>query len=187
MRDLESSPDGRSRIVGRAEHEERPKGAFTFEPGVGDTVESDAARVNQGALSGCTSQPLSESQHSLLGAPLQAGGDIREPLEPGRFIRAAPRSKQRLETAHIPGTKPRQNGVDQKRRPVLPARSSIGMDEAKEPIEFGFEVLWVTISGQAHDLAGIEFREAEINGHPLPEHSDRVRVCNFLNLFETFR
>ena len=62
-----------------------------------------------------------------------------------------------------------------------PSRSTI----RKEPIVRGGESPGVSIRGQAHDLACIEFREAEINRHPLPEHADRLRICNFLDLLET--
>ena len=185
VRDVESGPDGRSGIVGRAEDEERAKWAFAFEPGVGDTVEGNPAGVDEVALSGRTSQSSRESQDGLLGAPLQAGGDVREPLELGRIIGSTSRSEERLQATHIPGAKPCQDRIDQEWRPVLPARSSVTIDDAEETIILGGETPWVSIGGQAHDLAGIEFREAEIDGHPLPEHPDRVRVGDFLDLLET--
>ena len=139
VRDVESGPDRRSGIVGRAEDEERAKRAFAFEPGVGDTVEGDPSGVDQVALSGRASQPSRESQDGLLGAPLQAGGDVREPRELGRIIGRASRAEERLEATHIAGAKPCQHGVDRERRPICrldpPSRST----NREEPIILGGE------------------------------------------------
>ena len=132
VRDVESGPDGRSGIVGRAEDEERAKRAFALEPGVGDTVEGNPSGVDQVALSGRASQPSRESQDGLLGAPLQAGGDVREPLELGRihreyvWARRATRGHAHRWREAVPGP-----GSMQKRRPVLPARSSVAIHDAE--------------------------------------------------------
>ena len=66
----------------------------------------------------------------------------------------------------------------------FPITPLVVIQNREEKIELGGESAVVSISGQAHDLARVEFGETEIDGHAFPEHSDRVRIRD---LFEQLK
>ena len=132
------------------------------------------------------------AQQGLLGAPLHGGRHIGKAGLCGRLVRLTSRSEERFQAGHVPGTEAGQVEVDGKRWPAasMPGRSPwasasqtgnkrsmaaanrCGSPSAASPITFA--------------ASGV-LPEAQIHGHPLPQHADGMRVGNLFKQFQPHR